>query len=69
MKGGDGRFTIEDENPLNSTFVNDARIDRPFSVSPGDAITLGRLTPIGVLSRAGPDACGLRRRGGVFEPR
>jgi pSer/pThr/pTyr-binding forkhead associated (FHA) protein len=45
-RDADGRFTIEDVNSLNGTFVNGAKIDRPRQVDPGDAITLGILTPL-----------------------
>jgi pSer/pThr/pTyr-binding forkhead associated (FHA) protein len=45
-RDGDGRFTIEDVNSLNGTFVHGVRIDRPRQVAPGDAITLGKLSPL-----------------------
>lgn len=45
-RDADGRFTLEDLGSLNGTFVNGTRITRPERAAPGDAITLGRVTPV-----------------------
>jgi predicted component of type VI protein secretion system len=37
----DGRYIIEDKNSSNGTIVNDARIEQPYELRPGDVIRIG----------------------------
>lgn len=39
----DGQWWIEDLGSRNGTYLNGVRVTRPLTVSPGDAISLGRI--------------------------
>jgi pSer/pThr/pTyr-binding forkhead associated (FHA) protein/tRNA A-37 threonylcarbamoyl transferase component Bud32 len=41
-RSGDGQLTIQDLGSANGTFVNDARIEGPRALRPGDMVRLGR---------------------------